>query len=357
MLSFKILNSRILRENISYLCRRSLLSNAFECSDVWNSRLNSPLIRNVNLESMFYELDNQYNRMKQLNAIDVDIFVNAQKNDMFITEVEEIVHKFRLTRDASNVLPTTHHAFIRLFLDANRKDDLIRVLNDRLNYGIFPDNYCTSFILNRLLKENDTRNAAKVAVFPMLQEDFSNSLVNYLSLYAVHQYIMSNEAWNDPPPIQVQEDDDEEVTIKIPFIRNPYNDEQFDLTDGNHLCGKFFYKISSVLDDAAMANSYKIMGLALFEKWDQLKEQFVRLEGLLKQNESVLYRESLDYLENLIKEKSLDELTTSGLMKSVERLKKESRLKENLLQTVEEIMKREIDARENTERLSQEKVT
>ncbi|XKL61880.1 hypothetical protein PGB90_001713 [Kerria lacca] len=368
----KIYDRSFIRKTFLLFQKRNFLSNEFECNDVWNNRLNAQLFQKINIESMYYELNNYYNKTKKLNAVDVDIFVNAQKDDSYLTEVEELVHKLRLTADTGNTLPTTHHAFIRLFLQYNKEEDLIRILNDRLNYGIFPDNYCNIYMLNKLLKTNSIRNAAKIASIQMLQEDFSNSLVKYLSLYAIHQYLLSNEPWNVTSEIKKEEEEEEdEIKIKVPYLRNPFFDEHFDLTDGQHLCGKTLIMISSSLP-IPINISYKIMGLSLFNKWDKLEYELLELtryneklekilhtlkkitpqfciqESLLERVKIILLEEIKNHKENEIRiqeklyddwqilreeklKQYLNELNIKQRLENVKRRKEELKLKEELL--------------------------
>lgn len=338
--------------------KRNFLSNEFECNDVWNNRLNAQLFQKINIESMYYELNNYYNKTKKLNAVDVDIFVNAQKDDSYLTEVEELVHKLRLTADTGNTLPTTHHAFIRLFLQYNKEEDLIRILNDRLNYGIFPDNYCNIYMLNKLLKTNSIRNAAKIASIQMLQEDFSNSLVKYLSLYAIHQYLLSNEPWNVTSEIKKEEEEEEdEIKIKVPYLRNPFFDEHFDLTDGQHLCGKTLIMISSSLP-IPINISYKIMGLSLFNKWDKLEYELLELTRCIEQNtdHNLIYLESIEFAEKNIKEKLLDNEKLEKILHTLKKITPQFCIQESLLERVKIILLEEIKNHKENEIRIQEKV-
>ena len=53
------------------------------------------------------------------------------------------------------MMPSTTYAVARLFLDAGETDTLMRMLDDRLNYGLFPDTPTLAMILDHfLVKEN-----------------------------------------------------------------------------------------------------------------------------------------------------------------------------------------------------------
>jgi small subunit ribosomal protein S27 len=235
---------------------------------------------------MYYELDSRYNQLKIISAIDVDIFVNAVKDDLHLDEVEDLVHKLRLCSEAGKILPSTHHALIRTLLQHGDSEELIRILNDRLNYGIFPDHYCTILMLDKFVKDGKFRDAAKIASLQMLQEDFSNPLINYYSLYACHKFILNPTEWEKQEMAEEkneEEDEDEEVRVRVDFIRNPFFDEHFDLTTSDDLIGKTLIMIGDTLSNS-VGHTYKLVGQGMFKKLDSAK---VHLETILKKKEKI----------------------------------------------------------------------
>uniref|UniRef100_A0A8D8M0J4 28S ribosomal protein S27, mitochondrial n=1 Tax=Cacopsylla melanoneura TaxID=428564 RepID=A0A8D8M0J4_9HEMI len=122
----------------SCLFKRNFLSSAYELEPEYNARLNNNILKQVNPSSMYLELDQQYNRHKKLYAIDVDLYVNSITNDIYTEELEDILYKFRLTPTTIDMMDSTQHAVIRLYLKLNKIQELLTILDDRLNYGIFP---------------------------------------------------------------------------------------------------------------------------------------------------------------------------------------------------------------------------
>lgn len=353
-----IINPLLIRCTIGQVLKRYFLSNTFECNDAWNSRLNQPIFKKLNLESMYYELDGQYNKTKGLAPIDVDIFVNAQTDNAYLTEVEELFYRFRQTRLAHGTLPTTHHGFIRLFINY-KKDDLVRILHDRLNYGIFPDGYLICYVIDKLLKADDYRNAAKIGSLPMFQEDYSHSLSRNLSLYAIHRYLLSELPWEDVVEEEKNDDEEEEeVKVRVPYLRNPYFDDHFDLTDGQHICGKSLIMIANHLENTAMSNSYKILGLALYNKWEKLTNELNRVIDLQKKIEDcILYKDALDFTSKIITDKLKDDATSCDNMQNlISQVKEEICSKNNLLNDVENLVKESVQTLEAEEISSQNKL-
>lgn len=300
---------RKVRKTPSFLIStRSFLSEAFNLNEAWDNRLNSPTIKKINLEALYYELDSQYSRTRKLSAVDVDIFINGLTDETYITEAEELIYRLRTTAETHSTLPTTHHAVIRLFMSTNQVDTLMRILNDRLNYGIFPDDYCYLYMMNHFLKRKDYKNAAKIASLPMLQEDFSHPLVRQFSLYSTYNYLLNRSSWEEQTVIEEkteEEDDEEEIKIRVKYIRNPFFDDHFDLTDPNHICGKTLYMIGNRFTDA-VGRSYCIMGLALYNKWEKLDKY---LNGLVQSKEgSPIYSECIGFTENVLNEKCSNDL-------------------------------------------------
>lgn len=354
----RAIGESFLRHKLIRHPNRTYLSSTFSCDEAWESRLNHKIFQQVNSEVMYYDLDGAYNKTKKLAAVDIDVFVNAQKDDSFITEVEELLYKLRLTAETSATLPTTHHAVIRLFLKLGRVEDLVRILYDRLNYGIFPDYYCTLLLLDYLLKKGDFRHAAKIAALDMFQEDYSHDLVRLMSLFAIHKYLLTDQLWNDPLPPPVENDEDEEeIKVRVLWVRNPYFDNHFDLDNGNHICGKSLLMISSKIE-GPIRQSYKLMGLTLYNLWDKLEAELVDLSSRVKnQSDPILYADALEFTCNFVKENLTDSGKQNKILELINQIDSHSCIQESLLTTVENEMKNLIEKREKNEIQTQEKVS
>ena len=70
-------------------------------------------------------------------------------------------------------------------VDANQTDTLLRFLNHPLQFGLIADDYTHIYLLNHFLKAENYRDAAKVGILLMLQEDYipigMNVLLNALN--------------------------------------------------------------------------------------------------------------------------------------------------------------------------------
>lgn len=119
--------------------KRSFLSDAYRCEEAWQARLKSPLIRKIKPENLFLDLEHKQTTTGRVSSIDIDIFANTVVEKYQTEELLTLIHSLRLTADTSNTLESTHHAVIRYLLRHDATEELLNVLHDRLNYGIFPD--------------------------------------------------------------------------------------------------------------------------------------------------------------------------------------------------------------------------
>nr|AEE62702.1 unknown [Dendroctonus ponderosae] len=246
---------------------RTILSQAYYCEDVWNQRLSNPVLQKVNLDDLFYELDQRFNKTKQLNAIDIDVFANAIRDDSLCDELLDVVHKLRITADTCNTLESTSHAVVRVLLQSGKAEELINALDDRLNYGLFLDDYTANLLMDTFWKSKEYTHGARVASQLMLQEEVEHPLFCSFALLHCYNYLLNPTGWPEyaPPP-----EPEEEVKIRVKYLRNLYGDEHFDLRDGKKIVGKTLAIISKGKNDP-LHQSFYVLGLALFGKPDLLR--------------------------------------------------------------------------------------
>ncbi|XP_030763769.1 uncharacterized protein LOC115888246 [Sitophilus oryzae] len=282
---------------------RTFLSPAYYCNEVWEHRLQNPILQKVVAEDLYHDLDHRYQRTKQISAIDVDIFVNSIPSDVYVDEMLDLVHKLRLTADSSNTLDSTSHAIVRNLLKFDRVQDLIIALDDRLNYGLFIDNYTGNLLMDTFWKSKQYANGALIASLFMLQEEFEHPLVCAFSLLHCYNYLLNPEGWIEPT---VPEEPEEEVKVRVKYLRNPYDDEHFDLKDPQKIVGKTLAMISKKENDP-LHQSFYILGMALFGKKDLVNSKCSDVK-------TPLYKEILDLVPNDNELKStVNELQTESV--------------------------------------------
>ncbi|KAF7266791.1 uncharacterized protein LOC143204759 [Rhynchophorus ferrugineus] len=264
---------------------RTFLSQAYYCNEIWNERLSSPVFKKVVPEDLYHDLEQRYQKTKHLSAIDVDIFVNTITDSHFSEELLDLVHKLRLTADTSNTLNATSHAVVRALLKFGKIEDLMDALDDRLNYGLFIDYYTANILMDTFWKSKDFAKGVKIASMLMLQEEVEHPLSCAFSLLHCFNYLQNPKGW---PQEEILEDSEDEVKIRVKFLRNHYDDQHFDLKDANKVAGKTLMMFCKNKNDP-LHQSFSILGMALFGQTEALKKIFSNIK-------QPLFKEVLDLI-------------------------------------------------------------
>lgn len=267
--------------------KRTFLSHAYYCNEVWEQRLQDPLIQKMNLDELYNELDQRYQKTKNISPVDVDIFAHAAKDDSYSDELLDLIHKLRMSAESSNTLNSTSHAVVRYLMNYEKTDQLLTVLDDRLNYGIFLEDFTANLLMDTFWKKKDFASGVRVASQLMLQEEFKHPISTRLSLLLCYKYLLNPGKW--PQPLKPVES--EEVKIRINYLRNPYNDEHFDLHDPFRIVGKTLMYITKNSLQDALDRSLHLVGLSLFKP-----ELAKNLVNELKEKQVEIYSEVLKLL-------------------------------------------------------------
>lgn len=320
--------------------KRFFLSEAYRCEEAWKDRLQSPLLQKFKSDDLFVILDNKFHTDKKVSAVDIDIFANSLNKEDHVEELLSLLQKLRKTAETSNILDSTHHAVIRYLLDNNYTKELMNVLHNRLNYGIFPDYVTYNILMDTYIKKQDYTNAAKVAVLPMLQEESEHLITNALSVYACHKYLENPNKWQKPPePI---DNTKEEIKIRVAYLRNPYFDDHFDLTDPYDLVGKTLAFQGRFMNNE-LGRTCQLRGLILYKKYQDalklIKKWINEIEG------NIVYKEVFDLIEkdkkNVFQEQVTDEFEI--LMSEVNLIKEKNLCTDNLINVLENNIKSAIE--------------
>lgn len=289
---------------------RGYLTEAYKLNSEWDQRLKTATIEKINPDTLFVDLSLKFQQKRQITAIDVDIYVN-KVDDRHVDEAVDLAQKLRSSAQAWKMLDSTQHAIIRLL--SSHPENLLTVLNHRLEYGLFPDNYTINLLLDQYIKEKNFMVAARLATLQMLQEDFEHPVTKYMSLFACYKFLDNMETFVDlipppPPPAEVQptgksKKKAEVKKIRVRYLRNEFFDDHFDIVDTNHLLGKTFLylaeKVRSV--DEVLANSIELLGYALYQKYE-------KGNAFVSSQKKSFYKEAVDKVKALAeKAENLDE--------------------------------------------------
>ncbi|XP_059612509.1 small ribosomal subunit protein mS27 [Phlebotomus argentipes] len=328
-------------QHLHKMCTRTYLSQAYQCSEAWNARLKTPILEKIEFENYLFELDQKYQQHGKFSSIDIDICCNKLQNEEHIDELFDILHKLRMSEETSNTMDSTHHAVVRNLISLRKYEELLQILNDPLNFGIFLDNFSANLALDTFIEAQNFTFAAKVASMLMLQEDFGNDITKSLSLLGCWKYLENPEPFEKSEEAEIapaegekkRKKKPEEVRIRVKYLRNAFFDDHFDLRDHQHLVGKTLYYLGLNLPNA-VGRSIQILGLSLFGKF----EEGTNFVNNLKDGEEVyseVLAKSLDTLKGI---ETPEE--KKGLQEFIVALEaKKSKLKANEAKFEEEILK------------------
>ncbi|XP_011060733.1 PREDICTED: 28S ribosomal protein S27, mitochondrial-like isoform X2 [Acromyrmex echinatior] len=295
------------KDPVTRVQRRLFLSEAYRCEETWSRRLESPLLQKIESASMYVQIEQKYGSIGKVSAVDVDIFVNSVTDNLYVDEHNNI-------------------------------QELLEVLNDRLNYGIFPDYFDYNMLMDHLINRKDYTSAAKVASLVMLQEDAGHPITNALCLYACHRYLENPDDWKKP---EVPVDTSEEVKVRVGYLRNSYFDDHFDLTDPKDLVGKTLNFQGKHRTDA-IGRSCQLRGLILYKKYDDVLNLIKK--WLEMKQDKIVYE---DVFELISKDNSGLQDQDAEKFKLVEAqlsiLKEKQNLKESFIEAIENLVKAAIN--------------
>lgn len=260
--------------NINRNFTRTFLSEAYKCTESWNQRLTSPVLQNINPVNFYYELEQKFQNYGKMSAIDIDILASKISEGGHIDALADLMHKHRLTEETSNTLDSTGHSLIRACLDQFKIEELLHILDDRLNYGVFLDSFAANLTLDALIKNKDFKSAAKVATLIMLQEEFDNKITQALSLYVCVKHLQNPVPFKEappPPPVEITTKTKkkvEEIKVRVRFLRNSYFDDHFDLTEDNALVGKTLIMVGELVPET-IGNSAQLLGYGIYGKYEK----------------------------------------------------------------------------------------
>ncbi|KAK2180748.1 hypothetical protein NP493_427g01050 [Ridgeia piscesae] len=258
----------VLRNCVTLECRRTLLSEAYACRDVWQQRLQSPVLQQFDASELAVKLSEKFEKEGKTSAVDMDILANKLDSidTVQLDFVQSIFYKYRHTNECLEMPDSTPYALIRCLLEMGETDRILQMLQDKINYGIFLDNFTANLLLDHFIENNMYQEGAAVAYDLMLQEDFSHPISRALAWYACHLHWKNNPP-SAEPPAEPEEDDEKQIWIRVSFIENPWYDDHFDLDRDSLKLGKTFVSVARGNSDL-IGRSYQLIGWALYEKFE-----------------------------------------------------------------------------------------